>query len=103
MSERPAWTLLSTHGHVLLAVARDPDALVRDIADEVGITTRATLSVLADLEAAGFVTRTRLGRRNHYVVDTHRHFRHPATESHEVGELLQVLMPRDAFAPPDGG
>ena len=50
MSEQPAWTLLSTHGHVLLAVARDPDALVRDIAAEVGITTRATLTVLSDLE-----------------------------------------------------
>ncbi|WP_180814671.1 winged helix-turn-helix domain-containing protein [Kocuria flava] len=88
---RPAWTLLTTHGHVLLAAARSPDARVGEIAEQVGISVRATLSVLKDLEEAGYLTRHRVGRRSHYTVDRRRHFRHPATAAHEVGELLDVL------------
>ena len=94
--DRPSWTLLTNHGHVLLAVARSQDALVSEIADQVGITTRATVTILNDLEDAGFLTRHRTGRRNHYTVDAHRHFRHPATAAHEVGELLAIFATRPA-------
>lgn len=90
-SDRPGWTLLTNHGHVLLAVAADADARVADIAERVGITGRATLSILADLEEAGYVARTRSGRRTHYTVNLQRPFRHPATASHHVGELLALL------------
>ena len=51
-STRPTWTFLTNHGHVLLAVATSPDQRVSDIAAEVGITTRATLTILGDLEEA---------------------------------------------------
>ena len=88
---RPAWTLLTNHGHVLLAVSARPDARVADIAEQVGITPRATLSILHDLEEAGYVARTRSGRRTHYTVHADRPFRHPATAGHRVGELLGLL------------
>lgn len=65
VAPRPAWTLLTNHGHVLLAVAVVPDARVADIAAAVGITTRATLTILHDLAEAGFVRRTKIGRRTH--------------------------------------
>jgi hypothetical protein len=90
---RPSWTLLTNHGHVLLAVAGSPDARVTEIAAQVGITVRATLAILKDLEAAGFLTRQRVGRRSHYTVDRHQHFRHPATAAHEVAELLAIFAP----------
>lgn len=91
--ERPAWTLLSNHGNVLLAVAGSPDARVNEIATQVGITPRATLAILKDLEGAGFLTRHRVGRRTHYTINAHRPFWHPAAASHEVGELLTVFTP----------
>lgn len=91
--QRPPWTLLTNHGHVLLVVAQSQDARVAEIAAGVGITTRATLTILKDLEDAGYLTRHRVGRRSHYTVDTHQHFRHPATASHEVGELLEIFTP----------
>ncbi|GEO96691.1 helix-turn-helix domain-containing protein [Kocuria turfanensis] len=91
VTERPAWTLLTNHGHVLLAVAQSQDARVAEIAAQVGITTRATLAILKDLEDAAYLTRRRVGRRSHYTVDTHQHFRHPATAAHEVGELLAIF------------
>lgn len=89
--ERPPWTLLTNHGHVLLAVAAQPDARVAEIAAQVGITPRATLSILHDLEEAGYVARSRSGRRTHYTVNPQRTFRHPATSDHRVGELFALL------------
>ncbi|MFF0989870.1 helix-turn-helix transcriptional regulator [Kocuria nitroreducens] len=99
---RPPWTLLTNHGHVLLAVAGSPDARVSEIAARVGITVRATLAILKDLEAAGYLTRHRVGRRSHYTVDRHQHFRHPATADHEVDELLAIFSPTPAGPPHSG-
>ncbi len=91
---RPPWTFLTNHGHVLLAVAADPDVRVGDIAERVGITPRATLSILRDLEGAGYLVRSRRGRRTHYEVQRHRPFRHPSTAHREVDELIAVFTPR---------
>ena len=90
-TRRPGWTFLTNHAHVLVAVARAPDARVADIAAEVGVTQRAALSILRDLESAGYVTRTRHGRRTHYEIRPHQHFRHPATAQHEVDGLIALL------------
>ncbi|MGY1836613.1 winged helix-turn-helix domain-containing protein [Blastococcus sp. SYSU DS0510] len=80
-------------GHVLLAVAADPDARVEEVAATVGISSRGVLAILRDLEEAGYLTRTRRGRRTHYEVRPHQHFRHPATAGHEVDELLRIFVP----------
>lgn len=86
-----SWTFLTTHAHVLLAVARDPDIRVQHIAETVGISRRAALLILQDLEGAGYVHRERIGRRNHYTVEAARPFRHPTTAAHGVGELLEIF------------
>ncbi|MGY1812312.1 winged helix-turn-helix domain-containing protein [Blastococcus sp. SYSU D00820] len=93
--ERPPWTFLTNHGHVLLAVATDPDARVQEIAARVGITARAALSVLRDLEDGGYLTRTRRGRRTHYDVARHRPFRHPGEAHREVDDLLAIFTRPD--------
>ena len=92
-----SWTLLTGHGHVLVAVARDPEAKVRDISTEAGLTERATLGILSDLEAAGYLTRTRVGRRTRYTVHLDQSFRHSAQGGHRVGPLLGLLavLPED--------
>ena len=64
------WTFLSNHGHVLIHLSRYPDSRVRDIAETVGITERSTQAILADLEEAGYVTISRVGRRNSYKVNS---------------------------------
>ncbi|MFI7484149.1 helix-turn-helix transcriptional regulator [Kocuria sp. M1R5S2] len=97
-SRRPSWTLLTNHGHVLLVIARGGDVRVSDIATQVGITERAALMILKDLEEGGFITRRKLGRRTHYTIDEHQHFRHPTLSAHEIGDLLAVLGPA---SPPD--
>lgn len=92
----PEWTFLTNHGHVLLAVVIDPAARVADVAARVGISPRATLAILRDLELAGYLIRTRVGRRTHYRLRPHQHFRHPATATHEIDELLAIFLPEDA-------
>ena len=85
------WTLLTGHGHVLVEIARDPEARIRDISVAVGLTERTVQAIVADLEAAGYLTRTRVGRRNLYTVNTDSLFRHAAQEGHRVGPFLDLL------------
>ena len=85
------WTFLSNHGHVLVHLGRHPDARVRDIAAAVGITERSAQAILADLETSGYVTITRVGRRNSYTVDTALTFRHPSEAGKPISALLKIF------------
>ena len=85
------WTFLTNHARVLIAVARDPNARVRDIADSAGITERAAHTIVADLEVGGYLHHARIGRRNHYTVNPAGSFRHPAEEDHRIGDLLALF------------
>jgi hypothetical protein len=85
------WTLLTGHGHVLVEIARNPEARIRDLADAAQITERTVQAIVTDLEAAGYITRTRDGRRTRYTIDPNSLFRHPAQEGHRVGPFLALL------------
>jgi predicted ArsR family transcriptional regulator len=89
--QRKMWGFLTNHAHVLLCVARDPQSRAREIADHVGITERATQGILADLIADGYVTRTKVGRRNDYKINSRGHLRHPALRDLSIGPLIDVL------------
>jgi hypothetical protein len=86
-----SWTLLTGHGHVLVEIARNPQARMRDISAVVGLTERTVQAIVADLEAAGYLTRGRVGRRNLYTVNTDSWFRHSAQEGLRVGPFLDLL------------
>jgi len=86
------WDFLTNHAHVLVCVAHDPGARLRDIAAAVGITERAAHRILSELVADGYVLRERVGRRNRYEVVTKLPLRHPLVQEREVGELLEVLV-----------
>ena len=85
------WTFLTNHAQVLLCVAHDPEIRLRDVADQVGITERATQRILAELVDAGYVEAERVGRRNRYRVDRRHAMRHSAQDGFEVGALLDAL------------
>lgn len=85
------WTFLTNHTHVLIYVARDPGARVREIADAVGITERTAQGILTDLVDAGYLQRTKEGRRNRYDCVEDLPLRHPLESNHPVGELLRAL------------
>lgn len=89
-----SWTFLSHHAHVLLCIARDPDARLREIAAGVGITERAVQTIVNDLVAEGYLVRTRVGRRNHYDVVLDARLRHPQQQDVDVRDLLGLVGPR---------
>ena len=99
-----SWTLLTGHGRVLVEVAGNPEARIRDISSVVGLTERTVQAIVADLEAAGYLIRTRTGRRTHYTVNPDSQFRHSAQRGLRVGPLLSLLTAMgDADTPEPAG
>ena len=87
------WSFVSNHSLVLAFLAEHPDARQRDIADEIGITQGAVQRILHDLVESGHVHVQRVGRRNHYGLNTQAPMRHPRLGGVQVSELLGVLTP----------
>ena len=86
-----SWTFLTNHAHVLLCIASEPQARLRDIAESVGITERAAQRIVSDLVEEGYVDRKKIGRRNEYKVKPDVPLRHPLQRDHAVGEVIKVL------------
>lgn len=86
-----SWTLLTNHGHVMVFLARNPEARLRDLATEVGITERAAQRIVNDLVEEGYLLKEKVGRRNRYRLDRSAPMRHPIERDHSVGELLSSL------------
>lgn len=89
----PAWTFLTNHAHVLIAIDRNPELRQRDVAHSVGITVGAVQKIITELERGGYLTHERIGRRNRYTVNPDLPLRHPLEANHSVGDLLDTLDP----------
>ena len=89
----PEWSFLSNYAQVLLAVARDPERRMRDIADEAGITERAAHRIVNELAAGGYLSKHRVGRRNSYEVHPEVPLHHPLERNYSVGKLLELALP----------
>lgn len=89
--ERAPWTFLTNHAHVLLCINRDPQARIRDVAVQVGITDRAVQRIVAELEEAGYLTHEREGRRNMYRVNPNLPLRHPLERRSKISALLTLV------------
>jgi DNA-binding Lrp family transcriptional regulator len=85
------WSFLTNHARVLLCIAQDPGARLRDIGDTVGITERAAHRIVGELAEAGYVSRTRVGRRNRYTIQADLPVPDPLARGRRVGDLLAVL------------
>ena len=83
---------MTNHGQVLACVAADPDARLRDVAERVGITERTAAQIVNDLEQAGYLTKTRVGRRNRYQIDGEKRVRTPRLAMMTTGQLLALLL-----------
>jgi IclR helix-turn-helix domain len=87
-----SWSFLTNHARVLLCVAHDPGARLRDLAAMVGVTERNAHGIVSDLVAAGYVVRDKDGRGNEYRIDRHLPLRDPVSRERTVGEVLDVLI-----------
>lgn len=102
----PKWGFLTNHALVLLCIARDPGARLRDIAAEVGITERSAFGIVSDLTTAGYVVKEKGGRRNQYQVETHLPVPESASRYLAIGDLLALLGDQETApqgdSPPEG-
>lgn len=85
------WTFFSNYGHVLVCLARNHDARLRDVAVEVGITERAVQKIVRDLQDADIVTVTKQGRCNRYRINKRKGLRHQLEAKCTVGQLLSLV------------
>ena len=93
----PPWTLLTSHGLVLLFVANHPAATIREIAADLQLTERRIADIIRDLSKAGLLSVQREGRRNRYALNPEARFRHPIIANLRFSEF--VALSRD---PSDG-
>ncbi|WP_157254407.1 helix-turn-helix transcriptional regulator [Nonomuraea typhae] len=100
--ETPPWTFLTHHARVLLEIAHDPDVRLRAIAAWIGITERTVQNVVNDLHEAGYLTRRRVGRHNHYTLNTELRLRYPTEADLPVRCLIDMFAERDPPGPPPG-
>jgi MarR family len=87
-----SWSFLTNHARVLLCIAHDPGARLRDIAASLGITERSVYGIVTDLTAAGYVVKQRDGRRNLYQIQAHLPLPEPASQEPAIGEVLALLI-----------
>jgi hypothetical protein len=86
-----SWSFLTNHARVLLCIAHDPGARLRDIAASVGITDRSAYGIVTDLTAAGYVVKHKDGRRNRYQIQSHLPLPEPGSQELAIGEVLDLL------------
>jgi predicted ArsR family transcriptional regulator len=87
----PTWTFLTRHAQVLLCIADDPGIRLREIGERVGVTERAAHRIVGELVDAGYITRERRGRRNHYTIRPQLPLPDRVAREQKVGDLLGVL------------
>jgi hypothetical protein len=86
-----SWGFLTSHARVLLCIAHDPGARLRDVAASLGITERSAHGIVTDLAEAGYVIKLKDGRRNNYQVQANLPVPGPGTREPAVGELLALF------------
>jgi DNA-binding IclR family transcriptional regulator len=96
-SLRP-WTFLTIHGRLLLAVARNPEATVAELAEASQVTERSAYRILAELQKAGYVYRQKVGRRNRYVINGALPLGDAVVENELVRDLLGLIHGADVEA-----
>lgn len=86
-----SWDFITNHGAVLIMLFQQPKITGREISQQIGITERAVLRIVADLDDAGYISRTRQGRSNTYTVNQDLRLPGPIFKDVAVGDLLDVL------------
>ena len=87
----PGWKFLTNHAMVLCLIAKQSRITAREISATIGITEKATRNIINDLEADGYITKKREGRRIKYWVDPDMPLRTETQQDKAVGDLLETL------------
>ena len=97
------WSFLTNHARVMLCIAHDPEARLRDIASTLGITERSAYGIVTDLTTARYIVKHKDGRRNRYQIQAHLPLPEPASQEPAIGEVLALLIGNRARQQPSEG
>jgi DNA-binding IclR family transcriptional regulator len=86
------WSFLTKHAQVLVCIAHDPGVRLRDIATMVGITERSAFGIVNDLVSAGYVVKSKDGRRNRYSIQSDLPLGEAIGRERTIGEVLEILV-----------
>ena len=95
-----SWGFLTNHARVLLCIAHDPGARLRDISASLDITERSAHGIVTDLTQAGYLITQKDGRRNRYQVQVHLPVPGPGTREPAIGEIAALFAARPAVTGP---
>jgi DNA-binding IclR family transcriptional regulator len=84
------WSFLTNHAQVLVCIADDPGIRLREIGEAIGITERAAHRIVVELATAGYISRERQGRRNHYTIQPDLPLPDPLARGRKVSDLLSI-------------
>jgi len=87
----PEWAFLTNHALVLSFIAKKPRITARELSTTIGITERAVRKMIADLDAAGYISKKREGRRIRYRIDPELSLRHDTHQEIAIGDFLEAL------------
>jgi DNA-binding MarR family transcriptional regulator len=87
----PRWTFITNHAAVLSLIAKNPSITALELAAMVGITERAVRRVIADLSAAGYISKKRMGRGVTYSISEDQSLRHETHQEIAIGDFLEAL------------
>src|SRR5512136_1108044 len=87
----PDWTFVTNHALVLSLLAKQPRITARELSANIGITERTVRKIIADLDAAGYITKKKQGRGIRYRINPDLSLRHDAHREIAVGDFLQAL------------
>lgn len=90
--ESKHWTLLSNHGRVLIHIAGNPEARIREIANLIGITEKSAIKIICNLKNEDYLTVVRIGRRNKYKVNHKLRFRHSMESHKSIDGFIKIFF-----------
>ena len=94
--DRPDWTFLSNHAHVLICIAQKPDVRLTEVARQVGIGERAVHRIVHELSDSGYLSVTKEGRNNVYKIHLNKPLRHPLESHHSIQEIISPLLKKSS-------
>ena len=100
MADMGTWSFLTNHARVLLFVAHNPGARLRDLAAGLEITERTAFGIVSELTDAGYLVKEKHGRRNRYQIRRHLSLRESITPKRTIGEVLDLLVEEVRAEPP---
>ena len=93
VNQESRWNFFTNHAHVLIYLQAHPDQALRRVALAIGITERAVQRIVAELEAGGYLKRTKVGRQNKYEINGEAPLRHSQESHRSIQELLDWVKP----------